>query len=136
MKYFLQKIWTWLKHRPLLKCPCCGGSGWQVPGPPDYESAECGLCFDHWFDCSDAGLEWTEGRVPLLEWLRNIKQSATMAITGWLTYGVRARPHWRCFLGRHKWGKWEDDWEGQSRTCWRCWHREDHFYTETRKGGR
>ena len=119
------KILTWLKHRPLLKCPNCGGTGWAPRGYDD-ERYECETCFNDWVECRWSGMPWTEGRVRIVHWLRLQKREWTRKITKWLRRRGKAslicgEEHWRCFFGWHSWGPWRNMAGTECRTCRRCY---------------
>jgi len=78
---------------------------------------ECSYCFDAWFDLTDHSMEWFEGRVPLVMWLR------AKGLVG-LGYGTwsHCRLRWalRCHIGWHKY-EWERDVCQTHRICRFCY---------------
>ena len=98
MKRALQVIWAILRARTFLKCPFCKGAGGSVVGYYEPEWTECYECYSEWDNLADMGMEWFQGRVSLLNYLRS-----RIAIACGLWSREKIKHSVGCKLGRHLW---------------------------------
>lgn len=114
LKDWLTKAWLIVKHRPLITCPWCKGTGGAIEGYYEPEWQECRECYHHWEELSDYGLDWFAGRLPVLQYLR-----ARVSIWAGLWFTARISDALRCKAGYHDFAD-HSHWEPGLEICSTC----------------
>lgn len=115
LRFFAERIWLVIKHRPWLRCPFCQGKGGEVSGYYEPEWTECRDCWPYYRDLEDHRWTWFVGRLPLLQWLR-----AKASIRFGLWYTADFSDIIKCKCGRHRWMD-ETDMEPGLYVCATCY---------------
>ncbi len=111
----IHRSWLILKHRPFFRCPFCEGKGGAMSGYYEPEWSECYECYRSWEPLVDCGVDWFEGRLALLDWIR---AKAAQRCGIWQICGLRQLL--ACKLGWHRWMN-EDAIQPGLRICCICY---------------
>lgn len=101
--YLVLKCRKFIRHIPVMKCPCCNGKGGWTSGYYEPEWSECYICYRDGNDYGD-GEGWFEGRVSPLAWIRwkVANRLGTLDMFGYFPSVTRSI---LCWMGFHRWHK-------------------------------